>query len=99
MSRTFAKDCQVSVRGLQSALIELYRTVDADPLKPREASRRFAIHFLRHGTGPSMGIATARNSSAERPSSLNNTGFVAPIPPDTMAAVAAKVSIQAGYPD
>ena len=44
ISQGFEQDCQVALDGLRARLIELYASVDADPLKPQDASRRFGVN-------------------------------------------------------
>ena len=43
-SITFDDHCRQSVSGLRSALLELYRVVDADPARPQDVSRRYKLN-------------------------------------------------------
>ncbi|MBS0189333.1 MAG: hypothetical protein JSS51_14810 [Planctomycetes bacterium] len=40
----FEEDCRRSVQALQSALLELYRAVGADPARPQDVSRQFNLN-------------------------------------------------------
>ena len=44
ISQGFEQDCQLALDDLRARLIELYASVDADPLKPQDASRRFGVN-------------------------------------------------------
>lgn len=41
---SFAEHCRKSVQGLQGALLELYRTVGADPSRPQDVSRQYRLN-------------------------------------------------------
>ena len=41
--RAFDEDCREAVGGLRAALIDLFRSVDADPTRPQDVARRFKL--------------------------------------------------------
>ena len=41
---TFEQDCRTAVDGLRAAFVELYDSVDADPLNPQDVARRFGLN-------------------------------------------------------
>ena len=41
---TFEQACQDAVNRLRAALVELYDSVEADPLSPQDVARRFRLN-------------------------------------------------------